>query len=101
LTLWGFLKHMEQSEGQATVLWKQADRNLPGYRFVADGDLYEIRTKLIVHNDYAWAIYAGTMRNQPIDPKELELAEKARDYTEVGIPAGGAMSLAAIGDNKH
>src|SRR5205085_781229 len=101
ITLWGFLKHMEESEGQAVVLQKQWDPNLPGFRFTADGKLYEIRAKLVVHQDRAWAVYAGTVRDQPIDQRELEIAQKARDYTEVDIAAAGTPSLAAGGAEKH
>jgi hypothetical protein len=87
LTLWGFLQHMKQSEGEANLLQKKRDPNLPGFRFVADGNLYEIRANLIVRGDRAWAVYAGTLRSKPINQQELELAKKARDHAHVGLPA--------------
>jgi hypothetical protein len=96
-TLWGFLKHMKESEGEATVLSKQADPQLPGYRFVADGKKYEIRVNLIVQGSRAWAIYAGTVRNKPVVQNELELAQKARDHTRVGLANGSGAQVAAGG----
>ena len=84
LTLWGFLNHMRESEGSAKLLNKRWDENLPGYRFVAEGGLYEIRVNLIVRGNTAWAVYAGTRLDHSIAKNELELAERARDDTRVG-----------------
>lgn len=97
LTLWGFLKHMRESEGNARLLKKQWDASLPGYRFVADGGIYEIRVKLIVKGNAAWAVYAGTRLDHPIAKNELELAEKARDDTRVGYIEAAEKAAVAQG----
>jgi hypothetical protein len=84
LALWGFLNEMRASEGQATLLEKKWDPNLGALRFVAEGGQYTIRTNLFVHGFSGWAVYAGTLRADPVDQAELELAERAREDTAVG-----------------
>jgi hypothetical protein len=32
----------------------------------------------------AWTVYAGTLRDQPEEPQELQLAESAREQTRIG-----------------
>src|SRR4051812_27764855 len=86
--LWGFLREMRRSEGQADLLSKQWDENLNGMRFVAQGGLYLIRTNLFVRGFTGWACYAGTMTKQEIVPSELELAEVAREHTTFGHQPG-------------
>ena len=81
-----FLRQMRQSEGEAILLEEQWDPNLRGIRFVAEGGLYKIRTNLMVRGFRGWAIYAGTLRDQPAQPQELQLAERARDHTAIGRP---------------
>ncbi len=80
-----YMKAMAKSEGEATLISKQADPALPGVRFVAEGGLYRTRTNLMVHGAEGWAVYAGTVRNQPIDDAELALAIEAREHTRVGL----------------
>jgi len=84
LALWGFIKQMKQTEGDARLLSRQDDPNLPGIRFVAEGGRYKIFANLIVRGFSGWAVYAGTLRNQPVEPAELDLAEVAREHTQVG-----------------
>ncbi|MCC7350484.1 MAG: hypothetical protein IT446_07935 [Phycisphaerales bacterium] len=79
-----FLREMKKSEGEAILLSKEADAALPGVRFVAEGGLYKMRSNLIVRGWQGWAIYAGTLRKEAINPSELELAERARDNTRIG-----------------
>jgi hypothetical protein len=86
LALKGFLGQMRQSEGEARLLSKQWDDSMRGMRFVATGGLYTIRTNLLVRGSGGWACYAGTLKNQPIDNEELELAVAARDHTTYGQP---------------
>jgi hypothetical protein len=81
-----FLRQMRQSEGEAILLEEQWDPNLHGIRFVAEGGLYRIRTNLMVRGFRGWAVYAGTLRDKPVQPQELELAERARDHTAIGRP---------------
>jgi hypothetical protein len=86
LALKGFLGQMRQGEGEATLLSKQWDDVLRGMRFVATGGLYTIRSNLLVRGFGGWACYAGTLKNQPVDSAELELALAARDHTTYGQP---------------
>jgi hypothetical protein len=85
LTLWGFLQEMQRVEGRADLLSKENDEQLPGLRFVAAGGLYTIRTNLIVSGFNAWAVYAGTLNDRPVNPAELALARCAREQTRVGL----------------
>src|SRR5689334_21014815 len=84
VALWGFLRQMRASEGDAQLLEKQWDPNLRRMQFVAEGGKYVIRTNLFVRGTTGWAVYAGTLKNQPVDPDELELAVQARENTRLG-----------------
>jgi hypothetical protein len=86
LALSGFLSQMKKTEGDATLLERHDDPNLPGIRFVARGGLYTIRANLIVRGWEGWAVYAGTQRGKPIDPIELDFATRAREHTHIGRP---------------
>jgi hypothetical protein len=86
LALWGFLKEMKQTEGEANLILKRNDEALPGMRFVAEGGQYTIRCKLQVDGFHGWIVYAGTLRNRPINTAELKTAELARDQTRVDLP---------------
>lgn len=88
VALSGFLSNMKRTEGSADLLWKENDPNLPGIRFMAAGGIYCIRCNLIVDGWEGWACYAGTLRAKPINQEELDLAQRARDHTRVGRPAG-------------
>jgi hypothetical protein len=87
LALSGFIKQMKTTEGDATLISKEYDAKKDAIRFVADGGPYRIRAVLTVAGWEGWAIYAGTLRNRPINQNELDLAERAREYTKVGRPA--------------
>jgi hypothetical protein len=82
LALWGFLQEMKKVEGEARLLSKQNDYS--GLRFVAEGGLYTIRAKLQVDGFHGWVIYAGTLRSRPVNPPELDIAQKARESTRLG-----------------
>ncbi len=82
--LWYFMREMRRVEGEAELLSKQWDPNLRGLRFVAQGDRHTIRANLLLRGFKGWAIYAGTFTHQPIDPAELDLAERAREHTITG-----------------
>jgi hypothetical protein len=86
LALDGFLGGMKKSEGSANLISQEDDPNLPGIRFVAEGGEYTIRSNLLVDGWEGWAIYAGTRRSIPINPVELDMAERAREHTQVGQP---------------
>ena len=70
----------------ANLLSQKDDPNLPGIRFVAEGGEYTIRTNLIIVGWEGWAIYAGTRRSIPMIPAELDMAERAREHSQVGQP---------------
>jgi hypothetical protein len=78
LLVWGFLSHMRRSEGDATLLHKAADPDTGGIAIEAEGGPYRIRATLFSRGWQAWAIYAGTLRNQTIIEAELALAQRAR-----------------------
>ncbi|MGB7156837.1 MAG: hypothetical protein WBD40_02150 [Tepidisphaeraceae bacterium] len=81
--LWGFLREMRRTEGEARLISKQRDAR--GLTFVAEGGLYMIRTNLTTRGFRGWAVYAGTLRGREIVHNELILAELARDHTETGV----------------
>jgi hypothetical protein len=86
LALGGFLRQMDQTEGDEVLISREDDPNLPGIRFVAEGGRYHIRANFIVDGFEGWAIYAGTLRNQRILADELDTAIRAREHTKVGRP---------------
>ena len=81
---WYFLREMRRKQGDAVLISSQKDPNLPGIRFVAEGGPYRIHVNLMTRGWEGWAVYAGTLRGQPINQNELDLAERAREYTQVG-----------------
>jgi len=89
-----FLREMKKSEGEAILIGQpMRDDSLPGVRFTVEGGLYKMRINLVCRGWRGWAVYAGTLRGQEEAPEELELAERARDMTQVGVPtATGAAS---------
>jgi hypothetical protein len=92
LALWGFLREMRRTEGEAELISKQWDENSGFLRFVAQGGLYVVRTNLSVSGTHGWACYAGTLKNEPIEPDELELAQIAREHTRFGF-SNASLSL--------
>jgi hypothetical protein len=86
---WEFLREMKKREGEATELSQRGDPALPGLRFICEGGKYKMRVNLIVDGYDGWAIYAGTLRAFDVIPEELELAERARENTILGLPEKG------------
>jgi hypothetical protein len=82
--LWAFMKEMRKKEGQADLLHKGWDPRRRGLRAVIEGGRFTIRTTITLRGLSGWITYAGTLRNEPIEPGELETAEAARDRTELG-----------------
>jgi hypothetical protein len=83
---WEFLREMKKKEGDATELSSQDDPTLPGLRFICEGGRYRMRVNLLVDGFEGWAIYAGTLREFEVINAELELAERAREKTILGMP---------------
>ena len=82
-----FLQEMKKSEGEATLIGSPLkDDALPGVRFTVEGGEYKMRINLICKGFRAWAVYAGTRRADEEVPAELEIAERAREKTKVGVP---------------
>jgi len=84
LALWGFLREMKKSEGEARLLDQRWDENRQCLRFVAQGGQYTVRTNLRVRGFNGWAAYAGTLRQREVNPDELTAAENARERTSFG-----------------
>ena len=83
---WEFLREMKKRTGEATEFEVRNDPSLPGLRFVCEGGLYKMRVNLTASGFDSWAAYAGTLRTAPENPAELDLAVKARENTQFGIP---------------
>jgi hypothetical protein len=79
LSLRGFLMEMRSSEGEATLL-SEHDISL-GIQFVARGGRYTVHAKMHVNGFEGWAVYAGTLTHEPVEPHELDRALFARDHT--------------------
>jgi len=95
LALWGFLREMRRTEGEATLLEKFFDASLPGLRFVAEGGKYKVRTNLTVRGFHGWCVYAGTVRSEPVMSTELQTAIAAREATRPGRPNVSAIPPSA------
>jgi hypothetical protein len=81
-----FLREMKKREGEAIELSQRTDPSLPGLRFVCEGGRYKMRVNLICNGFDGWAVYAGTFKGETPIPEELELAERARENTVLGLP---------------
>jgi hypothetical protein len=86
--LQGIVDDMADKEKSATVVSRQTDPKLPGLRLEIKGGLYDVRANLIVSGWEGWFVYASTSNDDPIDQKELDLAQLARDHTVVGLRPG-------------
>jgi hypothetical protein len=84
LALWGFMREMQKKQGEANLISSEKDSSLPGMRFVAAGGKYLVRVNLLTKGWEGWAVYAGTLRDLPINQNELDLAQRAREYTVTG-----------------
>ena len=88
---------MKESEGEANVIDQpMQDDALPGIRFTVDCGDYRMRTNFICKGFGGWAVYVGTLRDRPEIPAEIELAERAREKTKIGIPAATANAAGAV-----
>jgi hypothetical protein len=86
IVLWYFMREMRKSQGDGVLLSKEPDPVFRGgILFVAEGGPYRIHTSLLTRGWRGWAIYCGTLRNHPINQEELDLAERAREYTVPGL----------------
>lgn len=97
IVLPSYLSAMKESEGEADLVGQaQKDDTLPGIRFTVDCGDYRMRTNFICKGFGGWAIYAGTLRSKEVNPAELELAERAREKTRIGVPATAGKPTAEV-----
>jgi len=97
LVLPKYLDAMKESEGEANVVGQpQKDDALPGIRLTVECGDYRMRTNFICKGFGGWSVYVGTLRNKPEQPAEIELAERAREKTKIGLPAADAKSAANV-----
>jgi hypothetical protein len=80
----GFMSEMKKREGRSELIDRRNDYHAGMIHFVAEGSQYRLRVNLVVRGGRAWFIYAGTRRGEAPDPRELDLADRARDQTDVG-----------------
>jgi hypothetical protein len=85
--LWVFLREIRKKEGHAALLAKSYTPGRRSMSFTVEGGRYTIRTTLVLRGLSGWMTYAGTLREHPVEPGELQVAETARDKTEVGSAA--------------
>ncbi len=83
--LMGFMREMRRQEGEGRVLASDRDAELGGMRFIAEGGRYRIRANLFTRGFTAWVVFAGSLRNRPVNEAELPLAELAREATQIGL----------------
>lgn len=79
------LKGMQQTSGATQLLHSQKDKEIDGVRFLANAGPYTVHGNLIRHGTDGWVVYAGTVRDKPVVPEELKLAELARERTQLGL----------------
>jgi hypothetical protein len=87
LVHFALLHEMKKYEGRGVELSCKSDPSLPGLRIVAEGGKYKVRVNLICKGFDGWVVYAGTIRTAPENAAELELAERARENTVIGLPS--------------
>jgi hypothetical protein len=86
LALWGFMREMKKSQGEAELLDKNRDEHLDGLRFSARGRFYSIEAVLYAHGWDCWVSYAGRYSDKEADEGELALARLARERVMMGSP---------------
>jgi len=90
--LWYFMREMRRVEGEGVLLSKRWDPNLRAVRFVAEGRRYTVRPNLMLRGFQGWAVYAGTLNENPVNARELDLAERARERTITGRVAAAPVA---------
>ncbi len=80
---YGFIASMRRAEGEANVLSKDWTDDRSELRADVEGGKFLVRMRFIVRGVRGWSIYAGTLRNQPINPDELTLAESSRNTASI------------------
>ena len=82
IALAAFLSELRRSEGDARLISKSPlDDRLA---FVAEGGRYRVNGIILTRGKAGWALYAGTLRDEPLSLDEISLAVQARDSTISG-----------------
>jgi len=84
----GIVDDMADKQKSATVLYRQDDPRLPGLHVEIKGGDYRVRANLTASGWDGWFVYASTSNDDPIDQKELDLAQSARDHTILSLRSG-------------
>lgn len=87
---------MKEDQGEARLLSKQWDAGADKMHFQAEGGLYRIDCVLTVRGYSAWTVYVGRLREREENPREIVIAEKARQATLVGREASRLAGPAPI-----
>jgi hypothetical protein len=85
LVLWRFVAELRKREGEGRLVSRERDGD--EIDFVAEGAEHRLTARLHTNAWNAWVIYAGVLRDGPIDPQEFPLAQAARDRTVPGAAA--------------
>lgn len=86
----GVIDAMADDQGEATLLAKEWDGSNNRMFYQAEGGLYEIDAVLSVRGHSGWTVYAGKLREKPLNEAENAVALAARDATKVGREAADA-----------
>lgn len=90
MVLWGFLNKLRETDQEGELHAQTNAPDLPGLRFIAESGQYLLNVSLTVRGWHAWAVYAGSLKSRPINARELEMAQRARDHTRVALPGPSA-----------
>lgn len=83
----GVMDAMAADQGEATLLEKEWDGSSERMYYKAEGGLYLIDAVLSVRGHSGWTVYAGKLRERPLNEAEMKTALAARDATQVGREA--------------
>lgn len=83
----GVIDAMAADQGDATLLAKEWDASAERMYYEAEGGLYKIDAVLSVRGHSGWTVYAGKLRERPLNEAEMATAVAARKATRVGREA--------------
>ena len=89
-----FIDEFRNDTGDAVELSREWDADADGMRIVAEGGPYKVRSLLRIRGSHGWSVYAGTMRERPVNEEELAVAERAQGATQIARDAEGGADAA-------
>jgi hypothetical protein len=93
----GYIDAFRADAGDAELLEEAWDAQREAMRLVAEGGPYTVRSILTLRGRSGWSVYAGTLRDEPVNDPELAVAIRAREATRISREAeGGATAAEAI-----